>query len=161
MLFHATISCKWPAQTSSNAFRDRQESAQAIAVKLGVAFLLEGSVRRTEDVVRIGVSLIDAASGFNRWSQVFNRPMKDIFAVQSEIADTVAGTLAAQIGTLRPNLGGTRNVAAFDAYLRGRALYHQDSGEQSDRAALKLFDAAIMVDPDYMHWHIRHGRAHS
>ena len=147
------------AQTSSNIFRDRQESAQAIAGKLGVAFLLEGSVRRTEDVVRIGVSLIDAASGFNRWSEVFDRTMKDIFAVQSEIAESVARTLAAQIGTLRPNIGGTGNVAAFDAYLRGRALYHQDSGEQSDRAALSLFDAAILADPEYASAHAARARA--
>jgi TolB-like protein/Tfp pilus assembly protein PilF len=137
------------AQTSSNLFRDRQESAQAIAAKLGVAFLLDGSVRRAADTVRVDVSLIDASTGFNRWSQVFDRMMQDIFAVQSEIADTVAATLAAQIATRRPNLGGTANVVAFDAYLRGRALYHQDSGEQSDRVALTLFEAAITADPDY------------
>lgn len=147
------------AQTSSNVFRDRKDSAQTIAAQLGVSFLLDGSVRRAEGVVRISVSLIDAATGFNRWSQVFNRTLQDIFAVQSEIADTVAATLAAQIATLKPNRGGTTNVLAFDAYLKGRALYHQDSGEQSDRAALTLLESAIAADPDYAVAHAARARA--
>jgi TolB-like protein/tetratricopeptide (TPR) repeat protein len=137
------------AQTSSNVFRERQESAQAIAARLEVAYLLDGSVRRADDTVRIGVSLIDAGTGFNRWSQVFERSMKDIFAVQAEIAQTVATTLAAQIATPLANPGGTASVVAFDAYLRGRALYQQDAGEQGDRGALRLFDAAIAADPEY------------
>ncbi len=147
------------AETSSSVFRSRQESAQSIAAKLGVAFLLDGSVRLAEDIVRIGVSLIDASTGFNRWSQTFDRHMVDIFAVQSEIADTVATTLAAQIATLRPNLGGTGNVIAFEAYLRGRALYHLDSGEQSDRAALVLFEEALAADPDYASAHAARSRS--
>ena len=147
------------AQTSSNVFRDRKDTAQSIAAQLGVSFLLDGSVRRAQDVVRISVSLIDAATGFNRWSQVFNRTLQDIFVVQSEIADTVAATLAAQIATLKPNRGGTTNVVAFDAYLKGRALYHQDSGEQSDRAALTLLETAIAADPDYAAAHAARARA--
>ncbi len=147
------------AQTSSNVFRERKDSAKSIAAQLGVSFLLDGSVRRAQDVVRISVSLIDAATGFNRWSQVFNRTLQDIFVVQSEIADTVAATLAAQIATLKPNRGGTTNVVAFDAYLKGRALYHQDSGEQSDRAALTLLETAIATDPDYAVAHAARARA--
>jgi TolB-like protein/Tfp pilus assembly protein PilF len=147
------------AQTSSNVFRDRKDSAQSIAAQLGVSFLLDGSVRRAEDVVRISVSLIDAASGFNRWSQVFDRTLQDIFVIQSEIAGTVAATLAARIATLKPNPGGTTNVVAFDAYLKGRALYHQDSGEQSDRDALTLLEAAITADPDYAVAHAARARA--
>ena len=137
------------AQTSSNVFRDHKEGARSIAAQLQVAFLLDGSVRRAGDVVRIGVSLIDAATGFNRWSQTFDRTMKDIFAIQVEIAETVVRSLSAQIATLRPNLGGTTSVPAYDAYLRGLELFHRDAGEQSDRQALASFDAAIAADPNY------------
>ncbi len=147
------------AQTSTGIFHDRQESTQKIAQKLGVAFLLDGSVRRAADVVRMVVSLVDASTGFNRWSQSFDRNLKDIFAVQSEIAESVVTSLTAQMGTLRPNAGGTANVLAFEAYLRGRALFHQDSGEQTDREALKLFEDAIVADPDYASAHAARSRA--
>jgi TolB-like protein/Tfp pilus assembly protein PilF len=147
------------ARTSSNVFREQQESAQSIGAKLGVAFLLEGSVRRAQDVVRIAVSLIDTATGFNRWSQSFDRTLRDIFAVQSEIADAVATTIVAQIATAQPRLGSTTNVQAFEAYLRGRALYHQDSGEETDRAALELFDEAIAADPLYAAAHAIRSRS--
>jgi TolB-like protein len=85
------------AQTSSGKFRDRQDDAKTIAATLGVAFLLEGSVRRAGDVVRIAAELIDGATGAIRWSHSFDRSMRDIFAVQSEIADTVASALAAEV----------------------------------------------------------------
>lgn len=143
--------------TSSNKFRERAEEATTIARKLGVAFLLEGSVRRSGEVVRIVAELIDGKTGFSRWADSFDRKIADVFAVQSEIADTVANALVAEVATdkgKRSNSelgssGGTTNVAAYDAYLRGRALYNQHAGEASDRQALKQFEAAIAADPQY------------
>jgi TolB-like protein/Tfp pilus assembly protein PilF len=143
------------AQASSGKFRESNEDAVHIARQLGVAFLLDGSVRWAGKTVRVAADLIDGRTGFSRWAQTFERRIDDVFAVQSEIADTVASALAAQVadpGTPkdeRAASGGTSTVAAFDAYLRGRALYETGSDEASEREALALFDKAIALDPGY------------
>jgi TolB-like protein/tetratricopeptide (TPR) repeat protein len=148
------------AQTSSAKFRDRTEDAQSIASKLGVAYLLDGSVRRAGDVVRVAVDLVEGRSGFSRWSQTFDRPINDIFAVQSEIARAVATALVARVRAEGepPASGGTTSVPAFDAYLRGRALYNLSVDEASERAALAQFDAAIAADPNYAAAHAARAR---
>lgn len=143
------------AQASSGQFRESSDNAVQIAARLGVAFLLDGSVRWAGSTVRVAADLIDGRTGFSRWAQTFERRIDDIFAVQSEIADTVASALAAQVaapGTAkdeRAASGGTADVAAFDAYLRGRALYETGSDEASERQALALFDKAVALDPGY------------
>ena len=137
------------APTSSNVFRTRDQGAWRIAEQLGVTFLLEGSVRKAGDVVRVAAGLIDASTGFTTWSQTFDRKIDDIFAVQSEIANTVAAALSAKVTPGARAPGGTANVAAYDAYLRGRALFNSDEGEASDRAALAKFEEAIALDPHY------------
>lgn len=153
------------AQTSAATFRDRKEDAVTIADKLGVAYLLEGSVRRSGDIVRIAADLIDGQSGFSRWSESFDRTMEDIFAVQSEIANTVADALVARVtpdgepDDALAAAGGTSNVAAFDAYLRGRALYGLGADEATERAALAQFDAAIAADPGYAAAHAMRARS--
>jgi tetratricopeptide (TPR) repeat protein len=128
-----------------------------------VAFLLDGSVRRAGDMVRITADLLDGATGFSRWSQTFEERIDDVFAVQREIAGEVATALAARVGGGEPEdfaaSGGTRNVAAFDAYLRGRALYDLSADEASERAALAQFDAAIALDPDYAAAHAARARS--
>ncbi len=142
---------KVAAPTSSNKFRSRDEDARTIAGKLGVAFLLEGSVRRDGNAVRVAAELIDAATGFSKWSQTFDRQMTDIFAVQTEIAHTVAQALEIEVAasSLAKVPGGTTNVAAYEAYLRGRAFFDLSADEASDRAALAQYDAAIVADPNY------------
>jgi TolB-like protein/Tfp pilus assembly protein PilF len=156
------------AQASSAKFRDSQDDATTIAGQLGVAYLLDGSVRRSGDLVRVTADLIDGGSGFSRWSQTFERRINDIFAVQSEIASTVAGALAATVasdagpGGKAADLvaaGGTVNLAAFDAYLRGRALYDLAADEASEAAALAQFDAAIAADPAYAAAHAARARS--
>lgn len=143
------------AQASSGKFRESNEDAVHIAGQLGVAFLLDGSVRWAGKTVRVAADLIDGRTGFSRWAQTFERRIDDVFAVQSEIANTVASALAAQVsdpGTPkdeRAASGGTTDVAAFDTYLRGRALYETGSDEASERDALALFDKAIALDPEY------------
>jgi TolB-like protein/Flp pilus assembly protein TadD len=157
------------AQASSSKFRDRTDDAVTIASKLGVAYLLDGSVRRSGEVARITTDLIDGKTGFSRWSQTFDRALHDIFAVQSEIARTVASALAAEVapgdalpvgsaGKLAAE-GGTRSAAAFDAFLRGQALYNLSADEASERAALAQFDAAIAADPDFAPAHAARARA--
>ena len=157
------------AQASSAIFRDRKEDAVTIASTLGVAYLLDGSVQRSGDIVRITTDLIDGATGFSRWSQKFDRVMQDIFVIQDEIASKVAQALVAEVdasdeaasGNKRPAApsGGTTSVAAYDAYLRGRALYDLSADETSERAALAQFDAAIAADPDYAAAHAARARS--
>jgi len=156
------------AQASSASFRDSQDDATTIAERLGVAYLLDGSVRRSGDVVRVTADLIDGDSGFSRWSQTFERRISDIFAVQSEIASTVASALASRVATgtgtsFRPTdvvaAGGTVNLTAFDAYLRGRALYDLAADEASETAALAQFDAAIAADLAYAAAHTARARS--
>ncbi len=148
------------APISSGKFRDHSEDAPSVAAKLGVAYLLEGSVRRAGNLVRISAELIDGKTGFSRWSESFDRALEDVFAIQSEIAETVADALAAHmtLGT-KADPGGTSNVAAFDAYLKGKGLAGQSASEATDRAALAQFDAAIALDPEYAKAHAARSRA--
>ena len=146
---------KVAAQTSSNHFRSHEADAPTIGKALGVAWLLDGSVRRAGDTLRISAELIEADSGLSKWSQSFDRQMRDVFAVQSEIALTVIQAVSGQIPVVEARLlkSGTAVVAAYDAYLKGRAQYYTDAGEASDRKALALFDTAIAADPGYAQAH--------
>lgn len=150
---------KVAAPTSANTFREKVADAKAIGSKLGVAFLLEGSVRRAGDVVRIAAELVDTKTGFSKWSQSFDRQLTDVFAVQSEIARIVAEALAVRVAIAKPGVGGTSNVVAYDAFLKGRALFNSDGGEESDRAALAQFDKAIAADPNYADAYAARSRA--
>jgi TolB-like protein/Flp pilus assembly protein TadD len=159
------------AQASAAQFRESDEPATDIAAQLGVAYLLSGSVRRSGDVVRVAADLIDGSTGFSRWSQTFERRIDDIFAVQTEIAKTVADALVARVEAGDPasadgsapadgaDTGGTTNLDAYDAYLRGRALYDLSVDEASERAALAQFDAALAVDPRYAAAHAARARS--
>jgi len=156
------------AQVSSEAFRGAEANAISIARTLGVLYLLDGNVRRSGSTFRIAAELIDGRTGFSRWSQTFDRPIDNIFAVQSEIATSVAQALNSEIE--RPTgrdgrsaassvSGGTTNVNAFDAYLRGRAKYIAASGEAEDRAALADFEDAIAADPGFAGAHAARARS--
>ncbi len=150
------------AQVSSEAVRGGQKDAKRMAADLGVAYLLNGSVQRSGDMVRIATELVEGQGGFSRWAQSFDRPMSNIFAVQSEIAAAVASALDITLtpgAAAAPDSGGTSNVTAFDAYLRGRALYNRSENEASDRAALAQFDAAIALDPRFAAAHSARARA--
>jgi TolB-like protein len=153
------LSLQVMAQASSSKFRDSKDDAVAIARALGVAFLLEGSVRQSKNVVRVIADLTDGATGFSKWSRTFDKSLEDIFAVQSEIATNVAGALAATIAPAGSKSGGTTSVEAFDAYLRGRALYDLSADEASERAALAQFDLAVAADPDYAAAHAARARS--
>ncbi len=150
---------KVAAPTSSALFRGMTGDAKSIATKLGVGFLLEGSVRKSGDVVRISANLIDALTGFSSWSQTFDRKLVDVFAVQSEIANTVAEALTVRVGSSVSTPGSTKNVAAYDAFLKGRELYNADAGESSDRGALAQFDVALTLDPKYASAHAARSRS--
>ncbi|HEV2044935.1 MAG TPA: TIR domain-containing protein, partial [Sphingomicrobium sp.] len=137
------------AATTSNTARDHQEGATAIAGKLGVAHLLEGSVQRAGDVVRVAIELTDGKTGFSTWAKRIDARLTDIFAFQTEIARTVSEALSVRMATQDPAPGGTRNVAAYEAYLRGKALYNLSKDEKTDREAKALYENAIAADPDF------------
>jgi TolB-like protein/tetratricopeptide (TPR) repeat protein len=141
------------AKTSSNSFQGEQLDTKAIARQLNVSHILDGSVRRSGDVIRISTQLIDGGTGFETWSESFDRKMTDIFAVQDEIAWTVADALVATISTTSAEtgqrLGGTKNSNAYDSYLQGQALYDQAADQDTYQQALALFDQAIAQDSSY------------
>lgn len=126
-----------------------KDNPKVIASALGVGFLLNGSVQRAGEMVRIAIDLVDGRTGFSRWSQSVDRKLTDIFAVQSDIARLVAGAMSIQVATAEPAPGGTRNVSAYENYLQGRALFNLARDETSDRAALTHFEMAIAEDPKF------------
>jgi TolB-like protein len=140
-------------RNSSFQFRDSKEDSQAIAAKLGVATLLEGSVQRAGDVVRISASLIRAADRSTLWVEQYDRPYKDLFALQDEITKAVAGALRAKLlgsavaagQTDRPPGG---NLAAYEAVLQGNFLLDRHN-EGDVRKALTLYEQATTADSGY------------
>ena len=113
--------------------------------------LLDGSVQRSNDVVRIATSLTDGKTGFTSWSQSIDRKLSDIFAVQTEIARTVSQALHIRIATDAPAPGGTRNIAAYENFLHGRALFNLAKDEATDRSALAYLDLAVVGRPELRH----------
>jgi serine/threonine-protein kinase len=139
-------------RASSFHFKGSHEDTATIGIKLGVAYLLDGSVRRDGELVRVSAELADAKTGYERWSATYDRDLKDIFAVQSGIAQAVADALKVQLfgGDIAAlSLNGTTSPEAYDSYLRGRRLLEQGGGEADYRQALARFDAAIAADPRY------------
>jgi hypothetical protein len=124
------------AGTSSNSARDEGGDAQSIARKLDVAYLLEGSVQRAGDTVRVATNLTNGRTGFSLWAQRVDRRLDDVFQLQSDIARMVSNALAVRMATDDPAPGGTRNVRAYEAYSRGRALYNLAKDEPTDRQAI-------------------------
>jgi transcriptional activator of cad operon len=110
------------ARTSSFSFQGEHPDITAVAHKLNVAAVLEGSIRRSGNTVRITAQLSNALTGFHLWSQTYDRDLGDVLKVQTEIADAVTSALKVTLlgdVAARIELGGSRNRAAFDAYLRG------------------------------------------
>jgi TolB-like protein len=144
---------KVAARTSSFSFKGKDEAVGEIARKLNVATVLEGSVRRDKAHVRISTELIDAGTGFQRWSQTYDRDLKDVLALQTDIATSVAAALRVKL--LQADLGGaeiggTDNPKAFDAYLRAEQLAHRpDVSAQANEETVQAYDAALALDTRY------------
>ncbi|MEJ2719690.1 MAG: protein kinase [bacterium] len=139
------------ARTSSFAFKHKTEDAREIGRKLSVGTLLEGGVRKAGDKLRITVQLTDAIEGYRLWSQRFDREMKDVFAIQEEIASNVVRALEVELSEREDRLlvkTATENHQAYDLYLRGRQFYRQTYRKGIDYA-LEMFENAIEKDPEY------------
>ena len=137
------------AASSAAAAMDEGADAISIARKLGVAYLLDGSIQRAGDVVRVATNLTNGATGFSEWSQAVDHPLSDIFAFEDLIARTVSNAMSARMATDAPAPGGTRNVQAYEAYSRGKALYNLAKDEATDRQAKADYEIAIATDPNF------------
>jgi len=138
-------------RSSSFRFKDRKEEPKTIGEKLGVSTLLEGTVRKQGSKVRIVAELINAADGTELWSRIFDRELKDIFAVQTEIAQAVAASLELTLlGTKDAPAASasTQNADAHNAYLQGH-FYFARRNVEDYRKAISFLDEAIRIDPDY------------
>lgn len=138
------------ARSSSFYFKGRNEKIETVARELKVANVLEGSVRRVGDAVRVSVQLVRADTGLRLWSSTFNRDVRDIFKVQDEISAAVVEALKANLITAKPALESRRttNPAAYDQYLLARHAYLQGD-LASGRRAIQAYREAIRLDPGY------------
>ncbi|WP_284124451.1 TIR domain-containing protein [Parerythrobacter aestuarii] len=152
---------KVAAEASSKSFRDSNATARDIADQLKVAYLLEGSVAREGERVKVRVDLIDGGDGTVVVPLDYDQSIDSIFDIQDAIAAKVVSELAAQFDGSDPaaTIGGTHSVAAYEAYLRGRELYDLGSDEASDREALAKFEEAIRIDPQYAAAHAGKSRS--
>ena len=133
------------ARTSAFAFKSRNIDIRTIAETLGVAHILEGSVRRSANRIRITAQLINAADGSHLWSQRYDREMTDVFALQDEIASAIAGALKLKFTAKSRH---TPNLAAHEAFLKGLGLESSLTVE-SLGLARRCYERAIALDPEY------------
>ena len=151
------------ARNSTFAYKGKSAKIQQIAEELAVRYVLEGSVRRAGDSVKITAQLIDAHSGYHIWSQRFDRELRDIFEVQDEIAMSIVRALQLAMGQeSRTHLieARTQDPTAYDFYLRGRDFVGQNR-EKAFGFARQMFSKAIKRDPSYALAHAGIADCHS
>jgi TolB-like protein len=143
------------ARNSSFAFKGKSVDVKQIARELGVRYLLEGSVRKSKDRVRITGQLIEASSGKNLWADRFDGSLEDVFDLQDKVTMSVVGAIAPKLERAeieRAKRKPTENLDAYDYFLRGMANLHQGDGESVEEA-LRLFRKAIELDPQFASAH--------
>jgi non-specific serine/threonine protein kinase len=130
------------------AFRDKPATAQQVGQQLGAAYVLEGSIRRAGNRVRITVQLVEASTRHSVWAERYDRQLEDVFAIQEEIARSIAQALRITLSPKEEKIIAskpTENLQAYDFYLRGRSYARQLSLE----FAIQMFEQAIVLDPDF------------
>ena len=137
------------SRTSSFSFKHKDVDIGIVAKQLGVDVILEGSVRRSKDTVRITAQLIDASSDRHLWAETYDRELQDVFAVQDEIAQNIVNTLELSLSPAQKlsiqKQPATEDMAAYDFYLRGRHFTERGDVDSAQR----MFENAIEQDPDY------------
>jgi TolB-like protein/Tfp pilus assembly protein PilF len=142
---------KVPARTSSFVFKGRAEDIREIGRKLDVQTVLEGSIRKIDNQLRVTAQLVNIANGFHLWSDTYNRELKDIFSIQDEIASTIADKLKLMLLSdekARVVKHSTENLEAYNLYLLGRYFYYKATEEDINKA-IRYFEQAIAKDPGY------------
>jgi TolB-like protein/thioredoxin-like negative regulator of GroEL len=145
---------KVTARTSAFSYKGSDATIAQIAQDLGVNHVLEGSVRKSGNQVRVTAQLIEAGSDFHLWSETYDRELTDIFAIQDEIAGAIAEELKVRLlpAVEQPNQTGTTNLAAYELFLQGVNLWHLRTGESLE-SARTLFEQARTLDPDFARAH--------
>jgi TolB-like protein/Flp pilus assembly protein TadD len=139
------------ARTSTAKFKSAPENLPDIAKQLGALNILEGSVQKVNDQVRVNVQLINALTNAHLWAEIYDRKLSDIFAVQSDIAKTVADTLQAKLtGSEKQMIAAqaTSDTTAYELYHKGRALWEKRTGDNIPKAIV-FYEQAIAHDPNY------------
>ncbi len=139
------------ARTSAFSFKGKQVDLRTVGASLNVTTVLEGSVRKSGNRVRIVAQLIDAVDGYHIWSERYDRELQDIFEVQDEIARTIAEKMKVTLGVERHEplvRSGTKNLEAYQLYLKGRFHWNKRSADGL-RKAVEYFQEAIAKDPNY------------
>ncbi len=140
------------SRTSTQNYKSRPTNLPEIARQLGVAHILEGSVQKSGNAVRVNVQLIKAASDSHLWADTFDRQLTDIFTVESEVARAIADQLRAKLTGHEEQVIAdkpTQNPAAYDAYLRGRSIERNQSGFDAAKAAGAAYAEAVRIDPNF------------
>src|SRR5262249_43328534 len=139
------------SRTSTQQFQSKPANLSQIAKQLGVANILEGSVQRSADQIRVNVQLVKAATDAHLWADTFDRKLTDIFAVESDIAKTIADTLQAKLSGAEKQLIAaqpTTDLTAYELYLKGRSFWRKRSGDNILKA-IAFYEQAIARDPNY------------
>jgi TolB-like protein/Tfp pilus assembly protein PilF len=139
------------SRTSTQRFKSVPSDLREIAKELGVANILEGSVQKANDQVRVNVQLINALTDAHLWAEIYDRKLTDIFAAESDIAKTIAETLQAKLSgseKIAMSKAPTSNSEAYELYLKGRFFWNKRTGADL-RKAIDYFNQAIAKDPNY------------
>ncbi len=139
------------ARTSTQKFKSSPENLSDIAKQLGVLNILEGSVQKSNDQVRVNVQLINALTNTHLWAEIYDRKLTDIFAVESDIAKTIADTLQAKLtGSEKQMMASqpTTDTTAYELYHKGRSLWEKRTGDNIPKA-IAFYEQAIARDPNY------------
>jgi TolB-like protein/Tfp pilus assembly protein PilF len=139
------------ARNSTFVYKGKSVKPQQVSQELGARYVLEGSVQKAEAQVRINVQLVDATTGHHLWSERYDRPLKDIFALQDEIVQKIVTTLRLQLALEEQGhivRRHTDNLEAYDAYLRGRE-YALRFTKEANVQARQMFEQALALDPQY------------
>src|SRR5438093_350762 len=139
------------SRTSAFAFKGKNEDIGEIGKKLKVATVLEGSVRKAGNRLRVTAQLVNVSDGYHLWSERYDRELEDVFAIQDEIAENIVKALRVVLSETEKRAIETKrpdNVQAYDYYLRGRQFFHQWR-RRSVEYARRMFERAIEIDPNY------------
>jgi TolB-like protein len=140
------------ARTSAFSFKGKDTDIRTIARKLNVRTVLEGSVRRSNNSLRVTAQLINAVTGFHVWSQTYDRNLGDVLKLQADIGEAVASALKVELlgdTVTEMKVGGTRNPAAYDAYLRSASAYWQVSSASDNESVRAGYQEAVRLDPNF------------
>jgi TolB-like protein/DNA-binding winged helix-turn-helix (wHTH) protein len=139
------------ARNSAFVYKGKQTDVREIARQLGVRFVLEGSVRKANDKVRINAQLVDALAGAQLWADRYDGPLTDVFTLQDDVTGRIVAALKVRLTPDEQKLSdspGTRDVAAYDAFLKGLALTSRKTPQDAAQA-VEIFEQALRLDPDY------------